>query len=179
MPSTLPSCPRSGGIDRVEAAAVDAFAELTMRLTEARFKPLFFRLLEWAHAVPAGDSGAWQGVARALCSRHCGGPCLLLPPSAAPDLSSSVPHPCPPAALPLGTGQLLRSVALFTLVNALAEKLRGVFVPYYALLLDACVAHLSGGCPLAGCCCGSCRRRVGGRGHASNTAAPRMLRPRH
>lgn len=35
-----------------------AFVGLTMRLTEAKFKPLFFRLLEWAHAVPAGDSGA-------------------------------------------------------------------------------------------------------------------------
>ncbi|PRW61623.1 hypothetical protein C2E21_0211 [Chlorella sorokiniana] len=92
----------SGGVDQCEAAAVQAFVGLTMRLTEARFKPLFFRLLEWAHAVPAGDSD-----------------------------------------LPVGTGQLLRSLSLFSLVNALAEKLRGVFVPYYGLLLDVCVAHLS------------------------------------
>jgi U3 small nucleolar RNA-associated protein 10 len=42
----------------VEAAAVAAFVALTLRLTEARFKPLFFRILEWAEAVPAGDSGA-------------------------------------------------------------------------------------------------------------------------
>lgn len=57
----LPSCSAcltcSGGVDQCEAAAVQAFVGLTMRLTEARFKPLFFRLLEWAHAVPAGDSG--------------------------------------------------------------------------------------------------------------------------
>ncbi len=53
-------------------------------------------------------------------------------------------HPTP-ADLPTATGQLLRSVALFTLVNALAEALRSVFVPYYGLLVDACVAHLSGG----------------------------------
>jgi hypothetical protein len=55
-------------------------------------------------------------------------------------------HPAPPrpADLPAGTAQLLRSVSLFSLVNALAEKLRGVFVPYYGLLLDACVAHLTG-----------------------------------
>ena len=51
--------------------------------------------------------------------------------------------PCP-ADLPAGTAQLLRSVSLFSLVNALAEKLRGVFVPYYGLLLDACVGHLTG-----------------------------------
>ncbi len=54
------------------------------------------------------------------------------------------PAPLPAADLPVGTGQLLRSLSLFSLVNALAEKLRGVFVPYYGLLLDACVAHLSG-----------------------------------
>lgn len=53
---------RSGGVDKCETAAVEAFVGLTMRLTEARFKPLFFRLLEWAHAVPAGDSGACSGV---------------------------------------------------------------------------------------------------------------------
>ncbi len=49
---------------------MQAFVGLTMRLTEARFKPLFFRLLEWAHAVPAADSGAcmlgWCGRARDL-----------------------------------------------------------------------------------------------------------------
>ena len=59
---------------------------------------------------------------------HC--PCRLRPPC--------------PADLPAGTAQLLRSVSLFSLVNALAEKLRGVFVPYYGLLLNACVAHLTG-----------------------------------
>jgi len=48
------------------------------------------------------------------------------------------------AELPTSTGQLLRSVALFSVVNALAEQLRSVFVPYFGLLLDACVAHLSG-----------------------------------
>lgn len=60
----------------------------------------------------------------------------------------------------MGTGQLLRSLSLLSLVNALAEKLRGVFVPYFGLLLDVCVAHLSGewvwggGMPIGG---GDCR----------------------
>ena len=61
--------------------------------------------------------------------------------------------------MPVGTGQLLRSLALFSLVNALAERLRGVFTPYFSLLLDACVAHLSGALRLAGiscCVCGVC-----------------------
>lgn len=60
---------------------------------------------------------------------------------------SLTPDPAPPslaADLPVGTGQLLRSLSLLSLVNALAEKLRGVFVPYFGLLLDVCVAHLSG-----------------------------------
>ena len=57
-PPPVPPSPRSDGLDRCEAAAVACFVGLTMRLTEARFKPLFFRLLEWAHAVPAADSGA-------------------------------------------------------------------------------------------------------------------------
>lgn len=58
--------------------------------------------------------------------------------------TTCLPCPAPAAGLPVGTGQLLRSVSLFSLVNALAEKLRGVFVPYYGLLLDVCMAHLSG-----------------------------------
>lgn len=44
--------------DAVEAAALDALVELTMKLSETRFKPLFFRLVEWAtaSAPPAVDS---------------------------------------------------------------------------------------------------------------------------
>lgn len=39
---------------------------------------------------------------------------------------------------------MLRGLGLFALVNALAERLRGVFVPYFRHLLDLCIAYLSG-----------------------------------
>ncbi|KAL4421861.1 hypothetical protein ABPG77_001343 [Micractinium sp. CCAP 211/92] len=121
----------SDELDRVEGAAVACFVGLVLRLTEPRFKPLFFRLLEWAHAVPAGDSD-----------------------------------------LPTATGQLLRSVALFTLVNALAEALRSVFVPYYGLLVDACVAHLSDGSVAAAGKKGKKKRRKGEEAGAEDGAMP-------
>ena len=37
-----------------------------------------------------------------------------------------------------------RQIVLFKVVSALAEQLRGVFVPYYKHLLDLSVAHLGG-----------------------------------
>ncbi len=40
----------SPAADAVEAAALGALVELTMKLSETRFKPLFFRLVEWATA---------------------------------------------------------------------------------------------------------------------------------
>ena len=39
-------------VGRVEAQAVQVFVAATMKLSEARFKPLFLRLLEWA-SVPS------------------------------------------------------------------------------------------------------------------------------
>lgn len=42
----------------------------------------------------------------------------------------------------LATAVLSRNVSLFAVINALAEGLRSVFVPYYRTLLDLCVAHL-------------------------------------
>ncbi|KAL4423978.1 hypothetical protein ABPG75_001279 [Micractinium tetrahymenae] len=121
----------SDGLDRVEAAAVACFVGLTMRLTETRFRPLFLRLLEWSHAVPAGDS-----------------------------------------ELPSGTGQLLRGVALFSLVNALAEALRSVFVPYYGLLVDACVAHLSDGSVAAAGKKGKKKKRKSSEAEGEEGGAP-------
>jgi U3 small nucleolar RNA-associated protein 10 len=88
--------------DRVEAAAVAAFVELTMRLSEARFTPLFYRLVEWATAAPAGEGDA-------------------------------------------AAGALARRVALFSLANALAERLRSVFTPYFKALMDPAVEALEGG----------------------------------
>ncbi|KAG2446493.1 hypothetical protein HYH02_008484 [Chlamydomonas schloesseri] len=45
-------------LDAVEAAAVRALVALTMKLSEARFKPLFLRLLEWASTVSVPEGGS-------------------------------------------------------------------------------------------------------------------------
>jgi U3 small nucleolar RNA-associated protein 10 len=68
---------------------------LVMKLSEARFKPLFLRFLEWANASP-------------------------------PD-----------------GGRLSRAVLLFAGAEALAARLRSVFVPYFTYLVDAALLHLS------------------------------------
>lgn len=38
-----------------------------------------------------------------------------------------------------------RQIALFKVVNGLADSLRGVFVPYYRHLVDLAASHLAGG----------------------------------
>ena len=48
----------------VEAALSDAFAQLTIQLTEQQFRPLFLRLLAWAFP-PAADAGNGGGGAAA------------------------------------------------------------------------------------------------------------------
>ncbi len=48
----------SPAADAVEAAALGALVELTMKLSETRFKPLFFRLVEWATASPPPPTAA-------------------------------------------------------------------------------------------------------------------------
>lgn len=68
-----------------------------MKLSEARFKPLFLRLLEWSNAAPPGDGSA-----------------------------------------------LSRPLLLFSGAEALAGRLRSVFVPYFTYLLDGAVLHLAG-----------------------------------
>eukprot|EP00198_Chlamydomonas_reinhardtii_P004646 XP_001693982.1 nucleolar protein [Chlamydomonas reinhardtii] len=45
-------------IDAVEAAATRALVALTMKLSEARFKPMFLRLLEWASTVSVPEGSA-------------------------------------------------------------------------------------------------------------------------
>jgi len=54
------------------------------------------------------------------------------------------PAPLPAADLPVGTGQLLRSLSLLSLVTALAEEVPGVFVPYDGLRREAGGEHLPG-----------------------------------
>ena len=39
-----------------------AFVGLTLKLSETRFKPLFFRLVEWVTSTPADAAAAGQGA---------------------------------------------------------------------------------------------------------------------
>jgi U3 small nucleolar RNA-associated protein 10 len=59
---------RASGVAAVEAAAVGALEQLVMKLSEARFRPLFQRLLAWAAAPPAADPGARPASG---CARLC------------------------------------------------------------------------------------------------------------
>ncbi len=43
-----------------------------------------------------------------------------------------------------GQVSFARVYCFFRLVNALSEKLKSIFVPYYGYLLDTCVSYLSG-----------------------------------
>jgi H+/gluconate symporter-like permease len=50
-----------------EEAAVSALIALVLKLSEARFKPLFLRLLEWAlqpSTTPAASTGGGAGLGR-------------------------------------------------------------------------------------------------------------------
>lgn len=83
-------------VPRVEEAVTRALVALTMKLNEARFKPMFLRLMEWAATAHEDDPGA-----------------------------------------------LSRCAALYRVVGALTERLRGIFLPYFRYLLDSMPALLS------------------------------------
>lgn len=44
-----------------------------------------------------------------------------------------------------GTSILDRQYVFFKVINAIAEGLRGIFVPYYKHILDSIISHLSSG----------------------------------
>jgi U3 small nucleolar RNA-associated protein 10 len=107
----------SRGIAGVESAAVNAMVSLTMKLSENKFRPLFFRLLDWAANPTAAAAGAaGEGGAEGSAD------------------ASAVA-----AGVSLG-----RTVALLAAVGSLSRRLKGVFVPYFKYLLDICLAQLSG-----------------------------------
>ena len=47
------------GLETVEQGAVAVLLALTMKLSEAKFKPLFLRLLDWATTPPAAQPGGY------------------------------------------------------------------------------------------------------------------------
>lgn len=55
---------------QLEAAAVQALVSLVMKLSEARFKPLFLRLLDWA-APASGAAGSGSGPGRVATLLAC------------------------------------------------------------------------------------------------------------
>jgi U3 small nucleolar RNA-associated protein 10 len=58
----------SGALAQLEGAAVAALVALVMKLSEARFKPLFLRLLEWAAAPGPGVAGVGRVAALLACA---------------------------------------------------------------------------------------------------------------
>ncbi len=71
------------GVDAVEAEAIAALLNLTLKLSEKAFKPRFLRLTEWAATPPAGAdaavgrattlfAAAHALTARLRCCRGCG-----------------------------------------------------------------------------------------------------------
>ena len=52
LPSPAPST------DSIESAAVNCMLQLVLKLNETKFKPLFYRLVEWATRPPPGDTAS-------------------------------------------------------------------------------------------------------------------------
>jgi len=55
--SPLPS-PASSTDSSIESAAVNCMLQLVLKLNETKFKPLFYRLVEWATRPPPGDTAS-------------------------------------------------------------------------------------------------------------------------
>ena len=64
-PSESPSSPSGSERDpaAVEAAATALLVAVTLKLSEARFKPLFLRLQAWASVPPPQQAGTLHAVA--------------------------------------------------------------------------------------------------------------------
>ena len=117
-----------GGAAAVEAAACAALVALVMKLPEAKFRPLFGRLVDWAAAASAAAAGAPDAAGATAGSAAAGGAAAAR------------------AAAGAGLG---RAAALLAAVVALARRLRGVFAPYFKRgVLDLMVAQLLS--PVAG-----------------------------
>ena len=58
-------------VHAIEGAGAGLLLALTMKLSEARFKPLFMRLMEWAASAGAGGGAAASGRGLALLAAVC------------------------------------------------------------------------------------------------------------
>lgn len=119
----------------VEGAAVGLCVQLTLRLNDALFSPLFNRLIAWAEPAPADAGTAGSGGGRAR-----GGEGALAPAAAA------------------------RAWPLLRLVQALLERLRGLATPYAARALPIATAVLAARAAAAEDAPAAKRRRAGAAG---------------
>jgi U3 small nucleolar RNA-associated protein 10 len=124
LPLPLPLSARLSDADvhAVEHAAVQTLLAVVMKLSEARFRPLFLRLVEWASAAAtAAAAAAEAGAASSSLSRR----------GRDRDRAAAA-----------AVGGLGRAVALLSAVVGLSGRLRAVFTPYYRHVLDLAVAQL-------------------------------------
>eukprot|EP00744_Colponema_vietnamica_P005020 GILI01007405.1.p1 GENE.GILI01007405.1~~GILI01007405.1.p1 ORF type:complete len:500 (+),score=181.80 GILI01007405.1:25-1500(+) len=148
--------------EKVEAAVIEAFLKLIMKLNEAQMKPLFLKVLEWATSTSVANIAAAahggdeedkdmqedseeseeedseddsdsdsDGESKKKKKKSKG--------KKKKKKSSSSPFSASDA---LTTEDLHRRHLLFGLVDSLADKLRSIFVPYFAYLIDLSVSHL-------------------------------------
>ena len=104
-------------LDALEALLVGGYMQLTLKLTEAQMKACLLRLLEWVGAVEAE-----------------------VVPSGAAGKAAGTPRR---STAPMAAGGLERALVLFKVVEAMAERLKSIFVPYYAFVFDHAMAYLS------------------------------------
>lgn len=107
---------------QIEDAAISVFVELTLKLSESRFKPLFFRFLEWATSIPAATAAV----------------------SLLDDQEVEESHDIDEAIATLSKSTLPRLVTFFSTVNVLTEQLRSVFTAYHQTFMESTVAALQG-----------------------------------
>ena len=71
-------------LDVAEQGSVAVLLALTMKLSEAKFKPLFLRLLDWASSPPSAQPGVNMHTKEKILNVHaaphsCTPPCTCLP----------------------------------------------------------------------------------------------------
>ena len=101
-------------LDAIENVIVSGYIQLTLKLTEQQMKACLLRLIEWVGSVQVDV----VGDATAAAGKGA--------------LSAVV-----------AKGGLERGLVLFKVVAAMAEKLKSIFVPYYAFVFDHGMAYIN------------------------------------
>ena len=104
----------SSELDVVEDAIVDGYLQLTLKLTEQQMKACLLRLIDWVGPVEADVAAAGEAAAASKRSTAF-----------------------------VASGGLDRGLVLFKVVGVMAERLKSIFVPYYAFVFDHAMAYLT------------------------------------